>query len=66
MEVSWSSEETHGNELKNQTNPVNDHSEEIILIEERKCNDISANQYFKGSTFEAEVSKLVSHEIGTP
>ena len=59
MEVSWSSEETHAKQLKIQTNPVNDHSEEIFPSKERKWNDISASQYFKRNTFEVEVSKLV-------
>ena len=43
MEVSWSSEETHVRRLKSQTNPVNDHSEEIIP-EEMKWNYFSAYQ----------------------
>ena len=34
------------------------YSEEVILIEERKWNDILACQHFRGHTFEAEVSKL--------
>ena len=59
MEPSWSSEETRAKQLKIQTNPVKDHSEEIIPVEERKWNDISAHQHFRGNTFEAEVSKLV-------
>ena len=57
MEVS--SEETHAKQLKIQTNPVNRHSEEVIPVGERKWNDVSAHQYSKGHTFEAEVSKLV-------
>ena len=53
------SEETHAEQLKIQTNPANNHSEEVILIDERKWNDILAYQYDKGNTFEAKVSKLV-------
>ena len=52
-------EETRAKQLKIQTNPVNNHSEDIIPIEERKWNDISAYDHFKGNTLETEVSKLV-------
>ena len=38
---------------------MSNHSEEVIPTEEKKWNDIFAYQYFKGKTFEAEVSKLV-------
>ena len=42
MEPSWSIEATHAKQLKNQTNPVYNRSEEVILFEERKWNDILA------------------------
>ena len=45
---------------KIQSNSGNDHSEEPILMEERKWNDIPAYyRYFQGNTFESAVSKLV-------
>ena len=59
MEPSTSIEETHAKLLKNQTNPMYNCSESVIPVEERKWNDIPANQYLRGHTFEAEVSKLV-------
>ena len=58
MEVSWSSDETHENQLKIQSNPVNDHSEESMSSEERKWDYIPAERNFK-NYFEAEVSKLI-------
>ena len=48
----------HAKQLKIQSNPVNDHSEESIPSEERKWNYIPADGNFK-NTVEAEVSKLV-------
>ena len=51
--------ETHAKQLKIQTNPVDNHSEEVILTEEGKWNDILACQHFRGHTFEPEVSQLV-------
>ena len=73
MEPSSSTEETHAKQLKIQTNPVYTHSEEVILVEERRWTDILACQQFRGHTVEAEVSKLVmrlvrrydQHERGT-
>ena len=59
MEPTSSIEESHPKRLIIQTNPVYNSSEEVILIEERKWNDIPSCQYFKGHTSEAEVSKLV-------
>ena len=54
-----SSEETHAKQFEIQTNPVYNYSEEVIPVEERKWHDIPTYQFFKGHTFEAEVSKLV-------
>ena len=54
MEPSRSIDETHAKQLKIQTYPADNHSGEIIPIEERKWNDISAHQYLKGNTFETE------------
>ena len=51
-------EETHAKQFEIQTNPVYC-SEEGVLIEERKWNDISAYKHFKGNTLQAEISKLV-------
>ena len=59
MEPSSSIEETHAKQLKIQTNPVCNCSEEFLPIEERKWHDIPACQQLRGNTFEAEVSKLV-------
>ena len=59
MEVSWSIQETHAKQLKFLTHPVGNNSEEDVPIGDRKWNDISAYQCFKGNTFEAEASKLV-------
>ena len=39
MEVSWSSEKTHAKQLEIQANPVNDHSDEIVPVAERKWHD---------------------------
>ena len=59
-EVEQSSiEETHAKQFEIQTNPVYNYSEEGVLLEERKWNDIHANKHFRGRIFEAEVSKLV-------
>ena len=41
------------------TNPLCISSEEVLLTEERKWNDIPACKHFRGHTVEAEVSKLV-------
>ena len=59
MELSWRIEEAHAKQLKIQTNPVNNHSEEVFPIEERRWNHMLACPYFKGHTREAEVSTLV-------
>ena len=40
MEISLSTEETHASQPKIQSNPLNDHSDEFVPIEERKWNDI--------------------------
>ena len=55
-EPSWSTEGTHPKQLKIRTNPVYNHSEEVISVEQRRLNDFSAYQYFRGYTFEAEIS----------
>ena len=55
MDVSWSIEETHAKQLKFQTNPVDNHSEEVSPIEERKWNETSVYQYFQRHIVEAEV-----------
>ena len=65
MEPSWSIEETHSKQLKIQTNPVHNCSEEVILIEERKWNDVPACQNVRGHTFQAEVFKLVMRQAVT-
>ena len=57
MQQPSSIEETHAKQLKIQTNQVYNYSEEVILVGERKWNDIPACQQFRGNTFEAEVSR---------
>ena len=52
-------EETHTKQLKIQTHPVYNCSEEGIPIEEGKWKDILVGQQLRGNTIEAEVSKLV-------
>ena len=63
MAPSCGIEETHAEQFEIQTNPVNKYSEEVVLIEGRKWNDIPACQHFRGHTFEAEVSKLVMRVV---
>ena len=48
MQQPSSIEETHAKQLKIQTNPVYNYSEEGIPVGERKWNDISACQQFRG------------------
>ena len=45
--------------LKIRTNPVQNYSEEVISIEERKWNDIPVYKQFTGHTVQAEDSKMV-------
>ena len=52
-------EEIHAKQFEIQTDPGCNYSEEVILIEERKWNDILACKHFNGNTFETEGSKLV-------
>ena len=59
MEPPWSIEETHGKQLKFQTNPVYNYSEVVVPIEERKWNDIPARKFFKGDSLPTENSGLV-------
>ena len=56
MEPSSSIQGTHEKQLKIQTNPLNNHSEEVVPIEERKWMIFLRIKYFKGNIFEAEVS----------
>ena len=51
-------EEIHATQCEIQTNPVY-HSKEVILVGERKWNDILACESFKGDCLQAEISKLV-------
>ena len=51
-------EETHATQSKIPTNPVY-YSKEVILVRERKWNDIPACQSFKGDSLSAEISKCV-------
>ena len=51
MEPSSSIQGTHEKQLKIQTNPLNIHSEEVVPIEERKWDDISAHQVFQRKYF---------------
>ena len=51
-------EEIHATQCEIQTNPVY-HSKEVILVGERKWNDILAHKSFKGDCLQAEISKLV-------
>ena len=60
MAPSPSIEEIHAKQFEIQANQVYNYSEEVILIEERKWNDILAKkQTFRGHTIEAGVSELV-------
>ena len=54
-----STEETRAPQPKTQSNPLGDHSEDSILIGERKWNDSLAYEKFKGYTLEPSISKLV-------
>ena len=53
------SQETRAKQLKIQTNPVYNYSQEVFLLEVRKWNDILSSQHTRGHDIEALVSKLV-------
>ena len=51
-------EETHATQLEFPTVPMY-HSKEVVLVGERKWNNIPAYKSFKGDSVQAEISKLV-------
>ena len=51
-------EETHATQFEIPANPVY-YSKEVVLVGERKWNDILAYKFFEGDSLQAEISKLV-------